>query len=196
MIHGQKYPFIENILTQYSKNAHRVLEIGAGSNVYKNIFKSHIASDLPDTSYFDKISPIDVFCDGQQLPFKKKSFDLVYLIACLYQIPDTRKVLSECHRILNENGRILIFDYNKKTTIKLHKTEGDGNNNNHIWSPFKLFSIVRKCNFSTKIITDYYLFHNNNRFRSLLSKIPLVSFIRFLILQNTQGWNIIFGIKR
>lgn len=46
--------------------------------------------------------------DAQSLNFPDKSFDIVFMSFLLHHCDDQEKVISECHRILDERGVILI----------------------------------------------------------------------------------------
>ena len=45
--------------------------------------------------------------DVYDLPFDDHSFDLIYMIAVINEIPNIPQALSEFHRVLNPNGRLV-----------------------------------------------------------------------------------------
>lgn len=51
--------------------------------------------------------------DAEALPFEDQSFDVVYSWGVLHHSPDTRKAVSEVHRVLKPGGhaRIMIYNY-------------------------------------------------------------------------------------
>jgi SAM-dependent methyltransferase len=51
--------------------------------------------------------------DAEALPFADQSFDVVYSWGVLHHSPDTRKAVSEVHRVLKPGGqaRIMIYNY-------------------------------------------------------------------------------------
>ncbi len=59
----------------------------------------------------DKIK-IEEF-DAQNLPFEDKSFDVVILYEAIYYLPEPEKFVSEAHRVLKDNGVLLICTVNK-----------------------------------------------------------------------------------
>ncbi len=59
----------------------------------------------------DKIK-IEEF-DAQNLPFEDKSFDVVILYEAIYYLPEPEKFVSEAHRVLRDNGVLLICTANK-----------------------------------------------------------------------------------
>jgi SAM-dependent methyltransferase len=193
---GTRYRHVEDIIRCHVDNEDFVLEIGCGGAVYKDLFGKYIGSDLPGNPY-EEPGNIDVYCDAQVLPFKNDTFDFVFLVACLYQIPNTHAVLSESKRVLKEDGKILIFDYNLKTTQRLRRLENNGNNQNHVWSPFKLASIVKKAGFETSISCDYAISKPHARWKRNLLKTRAGRYIAFISMQilKIEGWNIVIGRK-
>lgn len=51
--------------------------------------------------------------DAQDLPFKDKSFDVVILYEAIYYLAQPEKFVSEAHRVLKNNGMLLICTVNK-----------------------------------------------------------------------------------
>ena len=51
--------------------------------------------------------------DAQNLPFEDKSFDVVILYEAIYYLPEPEKFVSEAHRVLKDNGVLLICTVNK-----------------------------------------------------------------------------------
>jgi len=51
--------------------------------------------------------------DAQNLPFEDKSFDVVILYEAIYYLAKAEKFVSEAHRVLKENGVLLICTVNK-----------------------------------------------------------------------------------
>lgn len=52
--------------------------------------------------------------DGQKIPYKDESFDIVYANHMLFYCDDINKVLSECKRVLKKNGRLIASTYSSK----------------------------------------------------------------------------------
>jgi len=193
---GTRYKHVEKILTKHAKPGNVVLEIGCGGAVYQNLFDKYIGIDLPSSIYKEH-GHINIYCDGQTLSFKNGSFDLIFLVACLYQIPDVFAVLNESKRVLKDNGKILIFDYNLKTTRRLKNSERNGNNKNHVWSPFKLNSIVKKAGFKSSIVYDYLPSESREGWKNILLKLKILRYLIFFAVQTMriEGWNIVVGKK-
>ena len=186
-----RYKHIEKILKQYSRFCGITLDIGCGNSPYRDLFHDYVGVDLAITNC--NMGNIDIYCNGEILPFKKKSFELVFMVGCLYQIQNSQAVLAETRRVLKRNGILLIFDYNLKTTKILKQSEKGGNNQNHVWSPFKLAAMVRKAGFKTSIIYDYSISESTVRFW----KLKIVRYLKFLVVQifRREGWGIVLGRK-
>jgi SAM-dependent methyltransferase len=58
---------------------------------------------------------------GKEIPFYSNKFDLVVCIDSLEHIKDYRKALQEMHRVLNENGTLIIFTPNREVFRKSKK---------------------------------------------------------------------------
>lgn len=51
--------------------------------------------------------------DAQDMPYEDDSLDVVILFEAIYYLPSAEKFISECRRILRNNGQILIATANK-----------------------------------------------------------------------------------
>ena len=102
----------------------KVLEVACGggmglgylAKVAKKVVGGDIDKDIlkhPLERYEgkDKIE-IEEF-DAQNLPFEDKSFDVVILYEAIYYLPEPEKFVSEAHRVLSDDGVLLICTANK-----------------------------------------------------------------------------------
>jgi ubiquinone/menaquinone biosynthesis C-methylase UbiE len=48
--------------------------------------------------------------DVYDLPFEEQSFDLIFMIAVISEIPDTHRALREFHRVLKHSGRLVFSE--------------------------------------------------------------------------------------
>ncbi|MCG3117560.1 MAG: class I SAM-dependent methyltransferase [Candidatus Manganitrophus sp. SA1] len=51
--------------------------------------------------------------DAQDMPYADRSMDVIVLFEAIYYIPSAEKFVSECRRILRENGKVLVVTANK-----------------------------------------------------------------------------------
>ncbi len=51
--------------------------------------------------------------DGERLPFREASFDLVIAIGVLHHTPDPRQAVREIHRVLSPGGTIVVMLYHR-----------------------------------------------------------------------------------
>jgi SAM-dependent methyltransferase len=61
---------------------------------------------------------------SDRLPFAPDTFDLVFARSAFYQFPQPDLALAEFRSVLKPGGRVLLFDYNRRTQRKLQKGEG------------------------------------------------------------------------
>lgn len=66
---------------------------------------------IPQSHYGDRI-PLAVF-DAQSLPYADGSKDVVVLFEAIYYIPDAKRFVRECRRVLRRGGKVLIATANK-----------------------------------------------------------------------------------
>jgi SAM-dependent methyltransferase len=95
-------------------NLGRILDIGGGS-FYKNLVNSSWSNyvvlepdlnSLPKPNKLDKINSISA--DAGKSPIKNETFDTIIIIQVLQFIFEPIKVISEAHRILRKNGKLII----------------------------------------------------------------------------------------
>lgn len=191
---GTRYPHVVSILKEYYMGG-KVLEIGAGGAVYKDIFHDYIGTDLPTSPYSEK-GDLDIYCDAQYLPFKEDTFEFAFVVAALYQIRDIELVLCEIKRVLQPGSHFLAFDYNKKITKRLKATEGGGNNFDHVWSPWELKRIIRKAGFQAQIIKSWNKVESSKGIKTLIVRTVPVPVLYFVTNLFYEGWNIIAATKK
>lgn len=69
------------------------------------------------------------FCieDGENLSFKKESFDVIFSINMLHHLVRPYKVIDEFVRVLSQGGKMVIGDFNESGMLamdKIHSLEG------------------------------------------------------------------------
>lgn len=99
-----------------------VLEVacgtGQGLGYLASLAKSLEAGDysqeileIAHSHYGDRINLQQL--DAQSLPFTSYSLDVILLFEAIYYIPDARKFVQECQRVLRKGGKVLIATANK-----------------------------------------------------------------------------------
>jgi SAM-dependent methyltransferase len=89
----------------------KLLDFGCGSKPYRSLFtkvNEYIGLDVENGEHDHKNEDIDVFYDGKSIPFEDETFDAVLASEVLEHVPDINESISELHRILKKNGKILI----------------------------------------------------------------------------------------
>lgn len=122
------------VTLQYKK----ILDMGTGEGVWleafarftqgKNIFASEFDKEQVDRlkkkgSLADILEiPLEniVNCPGESLAFPDESFDIVFHNEVLEHVQDDEKVLSECLRVLKQDGRLVFFTPNRGWPFEQH----------------------------------------------------------------------------
>jgi SAM-dependent methyltransferase len=89
----------------------RVLDFGCGSKPYESLFSqasAYVGVDLQASGHDHKNSKVDVFYDGQHLPFDAASFDAVVSFEVFEHIFELDQSLQEIKRVLKPDGKLLI----------------------------------------------------------------------------------------
>ncbi|MBM4452958.1 MAG: class I SAM-dependent methyltransferase [Chloroflexi bacterium] len=60
-----------------------------------------------------------LIADAEQLPFKNRSFDLVYSWGVLHHTPDTEQAIKEIYRVTSPGGEICIMLYHRHSLVSL-----------------------------------------------------------------------------
>jgi ubiquinone/menaquinone biosynthesis C-methylase UbiE len=128
----------------------RVLEVGCGSGSY-TIFVARAVGSQGEVCALDiqanmlaqlnqklkrpenqDIHNIHLYQNSAyELPFDDNSFDVVYMITVLQEIPDRKRALAEAFRVLKSGGKLAVTEWLqdpdfplKTTTIRLGKEAG------------------------------------------------------------------------
>lgn len=124
------YKTIEKNLVNHTaaKKHINILEIGCGEKIYKKLFKKfkYCGLDLPDSKWIDnndrpeiesKLSNVNDF----------ENFDLIFSVATIYLLDneDIETLIKLIFNLKKTKGKILIFDYKKKTIDKLGSKQND-----------------------------------------------------------------------
>ncbi len=81
-----------------------VLEIGSGGGNFKGFFPDVISSDYIFCEW------IDLNLDAHSLPFRQNSLGNIIFIDVLHHLANPVLFLSEAHRVLQNNGRLIMLE--------------------------------------------------------------------------------------
>lgn len=119
-----------------------ILDVGCGSKPYEYLFKNatqYIGMDIVSSGHNHAYSKIDIFYDGEKIPFPESHFDAVVSFEVFEHIFNIDVVIKEIHRVLRDGGKLLIsvpfawdeheipYDYFRYTSfgiLKLLKKHG------------------------------------------------------------------------
>lgn len=126
MLHGQPATFVVSILNRYTRPGDTLLDVGCGPGFYRNCTPAtYVGLDNNVESYYtDGARQIDIIGSGAQLPIRDTAVDMVMIKSAFYQFPEPMVALVDFYRVLKPGGRILLFDYNRRTQKRLERTEG------------------------------------------------------------------------
>lgn len=117
---GQKYPETKIVFATLSGRMRELflkpkllmlkgltLDLGCNNGHYKPYIENYVGLDIA-RALLRKFKADRVWARGQNLPFKKETFDNILLTEVLEHIPEHQQVLQECNRILKPRGNLLI----------------------------------------------------------------------------------------
>ena len=89
---------------------HQVLDFGCGSSPYKQLIdhECYIGVDTYASGHDHRTSKINTIVDGEHLPFRDDSFDLILATEVIEHIDQPDKVLKEFFRILKPGGTLIV----------------------------------------------------------------------------------------
>lgn len=97
-------------MKKYSELIHgKTLDIGCGTKPYRQIFNSehYIGLDVLSTGHNHETSKVDVFYDGNIIPFENHHFDSVVCFEVLQAVFTPDKFLEEANRVLKYEGKAI-----------------------------------------------------------------------------------------
>ena len=89
----------------------RVLDFGCGSKPYEQLFahtSEYVGVDLEVTGHNHSDSKIDVFYDGEMLPFPDVRFDAVVSFEVFEHVFNLPEIVREINRVTCDSGHLLI----------------------------------------------------------------------------------------
>lgn len=129
LMHARRHLVVTELQLRELDGKH-LLEIGPGGGGHSCLFKKYgarvaVADITPERalSTARKLSLMEgpdsaaFNADGEYLPFRDDSFDIVYSNGVLHHAEDTDKCISEVFRILKPGGRAVIMLYSRHSAI-------------------------------------------------------------------------------
>jgi len=179
-----KIPFVEYYLNKYAQKGDLIIDIGCGTAQYrKSTQAKYMGIDITSDDYNAGYPRnVDLVASATDIPLSENFCDLIFCIGVLYQVPDYSMAINEFYRVLKPGGRILIFDYNRRTQKKLSVREG---HKLPCWTQWELRRLIQKSGF---------------RDCELLVPVPAMvsAILKNLCLVNQEfngEWAIVTGVK-
>ncbi|MEC3877991.1 class I SAM-dependent methyltransferase [Parapedobacter sp. 10938] len=100
-----------NGVAQFSGHLHgKLLDFGCGSKPYKALFavSEYVGADIEVSGHDHRSEEIDVYYDGNTLPFADESFDSIFSSEVFEHVFNLPQILDELHRVLKPGGKMLI----------------------------------------------------------------------------------------
>ncbi|WP_010304054.1 class I SAM-dependent methyltransferase [Candidatus Odyssella thessalonicensis] len=178
--------FVISIIQDYWEHGRKILEIGCGPAFLRKVFaEDYIGTDITDSAYNDNLlRDVDIVCPADQLLIEDNSMDIVIIKSAFYLFDNPGACLKEAKRVLKQGGKLIIFDYNRKTQKELQLKEG--HERYPCWTQWGLKKLVQNNGFSN---VENLIATN----RQPLGFRKIYSLLRQEILGN---WAIVCGTKR
>ncbi|MCX7747163.1 MAG: class I SAM-dependent methyltransferase [Clostridia bacterium] len=196
---GIKYKHVIDILENYYSKGLKVLEIGAGSARYRNIFdeNDYIASDI-FSPYIEDHDEIDAYFDSENIPFEDSTFDIVFCVGVLFVLNNANKSLSEVSRVLKSGGKFICIDYSKHIQRKLQKKDKSSSYNikHYVYNDKDLISIFNNNNFKIVFLDISRYLVINSRWKGMLLNLLKYNGVGRRILNKFGVWRVAVGEKR
>ena len=147
------YDFVLEIVSKQTKINGRIIDFGCGEGLYSKPlmqagFKYIGVDQNPRGDSF-------IVSDIRSTPLQNGCADTVFGVASFYFAGPT--AFEEAFRLLDKDGKLIIFDYKKRVLRKINKLNHDLNV--FCWSKRDLFHELEKCGFkSTREISYSYPF--------------------------------------
>lgn len=134
------------IKSNVSNFSGELLDIGCGKMPYKEYIlknskiEKYTGLDIENALQYDVSIKPDFTWNGQQMPFKDKSYNTVIATEVLEHCPEPEIVLKEAYRVLDEGG---IFFFTVPFLWNLHEVPHD----EYRYTPFSLERHLRNAGF-------------------------------------------------
>lgn len=100
----------EKIMIKSSYLSGKLLDFGCGRKPYENIFdvEEYTGLDIQESGHDHTNEQIDVYYDGETIPFDDNTFDSIFSSEVLEHVFNPEQILSEIFRVLKPGGHILL----------------------------------------------------------------------------------------
>jgi len=88
----------------------RLLDFGCGRKPYRELFSvaQYVGVDYSGEGHDHTEEPIDIYYDGETLPFSGQSFDAVFSSEVIEHLFNVGNILDELNRVLKPKGQLLV----------------------------------------------------------------------------------------
>lgn len=191
------FSFIHEWLQKNTTLSDKVLELGCGPGQYsKSVNGKYFGCDLE--FWLSKKDPLnirklDIVASSRWLPFTSESFDLIFSVASFYWVPGPVLALMDCHRVLKNEKKIILFDYTRKTLSRLaFKHYEEKIEHISIWTAKELIYLLKYVGFQN---VQQLCNRPETAWKKLIYPIYKETIMKTRIHDMFEGWNIITGIK-
>lgn len=164
----------------------KLLEIGCGPAFLRTEFQNdYLGVDITDEPYRPDIPRRpDIICAAEKIPLSDETFDIITIKSALYLFTNPDASLQEACRLLRPKGKLVVFDYNRRTQKDLQRREGN-HNRYPCWTQWGLKNHIKAAGFSHTTLLCPKVIQPKNLPRWL-----------YLLAQECLGtWAVVMGIK-
>lgn len=180
---GVPTPFVVATLGHYLSPGQVLVDVGCGPGLYRSATAARfIGIDHTAEPYRpDWHRDVDAVAEASRLPLCAGAADMIMCKSAFYAFPAHEAALAEFRRVLKPGGRIMLFDYNRRTQCRLERSEGAIR---PCWTQWQLRDRVRAAGFErVEILLPTH------------HQLPIVLRLPLLVAQELLGtWAIVTGI--
>ncbi len=189
-----------NGIHKYAKELNGILlDFGCGSKPYKSLFQvdKYIGLDYENPGHPHENEEIDVFYDGQKIPFDDNSFDSVLCSEVIEHVFNLDDILKELNRVMKPGAKMLITcpfawneheipnDFARYTRFALKsKFEENG---------FELVSYSKSGNFWSTIFQLMNMYFYERSRKDWFKFVPLRIIYKVFVYGSINLWGVIFS---
>lgn len=138
--------FVWDTLHRLAPPGATVVDVGCGPSLYRGAVDGrYIGVDVTDEPYIEDVPrDVDVVAPADRMPLPDNFADLLFTLSAFHQMGCPAGILAEFRRVLRPGGRLLIFDYNRRTRRRLSQRS---NASYPPWTQWRLRREVRDAGF-------------------------------------------------